>query len=102
MTTLRILLPSVAVGSWVGKKIPILVQQAVIYTPCVDAKAVKLAHISLPKGKKAELKLLVKIRQIPIEHTVHFDIVVFKTMKLMQSNPCAIESAQDGTAITCT
>ena len=80
----------------------VLVEQAVVHAPSVDADAVQFPDVRVFEGQKALLQLVIQIRQIPVENAVHFDIVVFKPVQLAHRDLLAIELAENGTPVACT
>ena len=80
----------------------VLVEQAVVHAPSVDADAVKLPNVRVFERQKPLLELVVEIRQIPVEYAVHLDIVVFKPVQLTHRDLLAVELAENGTPVACT
>ena len=99
---LHIRIDRVSVRTGIGEQVAVLVEQAVVHAPSVDADAVKLPNVRVFERQKALLQLAIQIRQIPVEHTVHFDIVVFKPVQLAHRDLLAIELAENGAPVACT
>ena len=98
----HILVDRIAVRPGIGQQLTVLVKQAVINAPGIDADAVEFADICILKRKQTLLELVVEIRQIPIEHAVHLDVVVFKPVQLAHRDLLAVELAENGTPVACT
>ena len=99
---LHIRIDRVSIRTGIGEQVAVLVEQAVVHAPSVDADAVQLSNVRVFERQKALLQLAIQIRQIPVEHTVHFDIVVFKPVQLAHRDLLAIELAENGTPVACT
>ena len=80
----------------------VLVEQAVVHAPSVDADAVQLSNVRVFERQKALLQLAIQIRQIPVEHAVHLDVVVLKPVQLAHRDLLAVELAENGTPVACT
>ena len=80
----------------------VLVEQAVVHAPSVNADAVQLSNVRVFERQKALLQLAVQIRQIPVEHAVHLDIVVLKPVQLTHRDLLAVELAENGAPVACT
>ena len=80
----------------------VLVEQAVVHAPSVDADAVQLSNVRVFERQKPLLELVVEIRQIPVEYAVHLDIVVFKPVQLTHRDLLAVELAENGAPVACT
>ena len=65
----------------------------------INAEAVQLAYVGLLKSQQSLLELIEQVRQIPIENTVHFNIIILKTVQFPLGNLFAIKLVQDRTAI---
>ena len=96
---LHILVERVAVRARIGQQLAVFVQQTVIDTPGVDADAVQIADVRVFERQQTLLQLVVEIWQIPIEHAVHLDVVVFKPVQLAHGDRLAVELAQDRAAV---
>ena len=83
----------VAVRTRIGQQLTVLVKQAVINAPGIDADAVEFADICILKRKQTLLQLVVEIRQIPVEHAVHLNVIVFKPMQFAHGDCLAVELA---------
>ena len=99
---LHIRIDRVSIRTGIGEQVAVLVEQAVVHAPSVDADAVQFPDVRVFERQKALLQLAIQIRQIPVEHTVHFDIVVFKPVQLAHRDLLAIELAENGTPVACT
>ena len=99
---LHIRIDRVSIRTGIGEQVAVLVEQAVVHAPSVDADAVKLPNVRVFERQKALLQLVVEIRQIPVEHAVHLNIVVFKPVQLAHRDLLAIELAENGTPVACT
>ena len=99
---LHIRIDRVSIRTGIGEQVAVLVEQAVVHAPSVDADAVKLLNVRVFERQKSLLELVVEIRQIPVEHTVHFDIVVLKPVQLAHGQLFAVELAENGAPVACT
>ena len=90
---LHIRVDRAAVRPGIGQQLAVFVQQTVIDAPGVDADAVQLAHICVLERQQPLLQLVVEIRQVPVEHAVHLDVVVFKPVQLAHGDCLAVELA---------
>ena len=99
---LHIRIDRVSIRTGIGEQVAVLVEQAVVHAPSVDADAVKLPNVRVFERQKPLLQLAIQIRQIPVEHAVHLDIVVLKPVQLAHRDLLAIELAENGTPVACT
>ena len=99
---LHIRVDRVSIRTGIGEQVAVLVEQAVVHAPSVDADAVKLPNVRVFERQKAMLQLAIQIRQIPVEHAVHLDIVVFKPVQLAHRDLLAVELAENGAPVACT
>ena len=90
---LHILVNRVAVRTRIGQQLTVFVKQAIVHAPGIDADAVEFADICILKRKQALLQLVVEIRQIPVEHAVHLNVIVFKPVQLAHGEFLAVELA---------
>ena len=95
----HILVGGTTIRPGISQQMTVLVQQAVVHTPGVDAHAVQITDAQALEGQQALLHLAEQIGQIPIEHAVHFDIVVFKAVQLLHHDLIAVKGTQNGAAI---
>ena len=79
----------------------VLIQQTVVNTPGIDTEGVQVAVAALLEGHQAFLQLVVEIGSVPVEHTVHFHIVVLKAVQFGHGDFFTVKLAQDRTAIAC-
>ena len=89
----HILVNRVAVRTRIGQQLTVFVEQTVINAPGIDADAVEFADICILKRQQALLQLVVEIRQIPVEHAVHLNVIVFKPMQFAHGDCLAVELA---------
>ena len=73
----------------------VLVQQAVVHAPGVDAEGIQLAEVALAELQQTLLQLIEKIRRIPVKDTVHLYVVVFKTVQLTHGDALTVKLTQD-------
>ena len=95
----HILVDRIAVRPGIGQQLAVFVEQTVINAPGVDADAVQLADVRVLERQQTLLELVVEIRQIPIEHAVHLDVVVFKPVQLAHGDCLAVELAKNCAAV---
>ena len=89
----------VAVRTRIGQQLAVFVKQTVINAPGIDADAVEFADICILKRKQTLLQLVVEIRQIPVEHAVHLNVIVFKPVQLAHGDCLAVELAKNCAAV---
>ena len=77
----------------------VFIQQAVIHAPRVDAEAVEIAEIFVFERDQSLLHLVVQIRQIPVKHAVHFDVIVFKAVQLAHFDFVAVKASENRAAV---
>ena len=99
---LHIRIDRVSIRTGIGEQVTVFVEQTVVHAPSVDADAVKLPNVRVFERQKALLQLVVEIRQIPVEHAVHLNIVVFKPVQLAHRDLLAVELTKDCAAVACT
>jgi hypothetical protein len=99
MRLCHILIGGITIGTGVAQQVAVLVQQTVVHTPGVDTHAVQIAYIQTFERQQTLFHLIEEIRQIPVEHAVHLDVVVLKTMQLLHDDLIPIKGTQNGTAI---
>ena len=99
---LHIRIDRVSIRTGIGEQVAVLVEQAVVHAPSVDADAVQLSNVRVFERQKALLQLAIQIRQIPVEHAVHLDVVVLKPVQLAHRDLLAVELAENGTPVACT
>ena len=96
---LHIRIDRVSIRTGIGEQVAVLVEQAVVHAPSVDADAVKLPNVRVFERQKPLLELVVEIRQIPVEHAVYLDVVVLKPVQLAHRDLLAVELAENGTSV---
>ena len=96
---LHIRVDRVAVRPGIGQQLVVFVEQTIVDAPGIDAEAVKLADICVFERQKALLQLVIEVRQVPVEHAVHLDVVVFKPVQLAHGDLLAVELSQNRAAV---
>ena len=71
----------------------VLVQQTVVHAPGVDAKGIQLAIAALLEFQQTLLELVEKIGSVPVEHAIHFNVVVFKAVQLVHRDLLTVKLA---------
>ena len=89
----HILVDRIAVRPGIGQQLAVFVKQAIVHAPGIDADAVKRSDIRVFERQQPLLELVVEIRQIPVEHAVHLNVIVFKPVQLAHGEFLAVELA---------
>ena len=95
----HILVDRIAVRPGIGQQLAVFVEQTVINAPGVDADAVKRSDIRVFERQQPLLELVVEIRQVPVEHAVHLDVVVFKPVQLAHGDLLTVKLPQNRAAV---
>ena len=96
---LHIRVDRVAVRPGIGQQLVVFVEQTIVDAPGIDAEAVKLADICVFERQKALLQLVIEVRQVPVEHAVHLDVVVFKPVQLAHGDLLTVKLPQNRAAV---